>query len=72
MFHVYILASARNGTLYTGMTHDLAKRLWEHESGGGSKFAAKYGVKTLVWCEPHETRQAAFLRERRIKTWNRA
>ena len=71
MFHVYILASQRNGTLYTGMTDDLSRRLWEHESGQGSKFAAKYGVTRLVWYEPHESRQSAFARERRIKTWNR-
>ena len=71
MFYVYVLASQRNGTLYTGMTDDLSRRLWEHESGQGSKFAAKYGVTRLVWYEPHETRQSAFTRERRIKTWNR-
>lgn len=72
MFYVYILASRRNGTLYTGMTDHLARRIWEHETNEGSRFTAKYGVKTLVWYEAHESRQGAFLRERRIKTWNRA
>ena len=72
MFYVYILASRRNGTLYTGMTDNLARRLWEHETGDASRFTAKYAVKTLVWYELHESRQEAFGRERRIKTWNRA
>ena len=71
MFYVYILASQRNGTLYTGMTDDLPRRFMEHyeESLGG--FTARYDVKMLVWYEAHETREATFQRERRIKKWNR-
>ncbi len=71
-FYVYILASKRNGTLYTGMTDDLARRSWEHQTGAMAGFTKKYGVKTLVWFEAHETREAAFFRERQIKKWKRS
>ena len=72
MFYTYILASRRNGTLYTGSTEDLAKRMWEHKENGGSGFTRKHGVHMLVWYEAHETREAAFRRERQIKEWKRA
>ena len=70
-FFVYILASQRNGTLYVGMTDDLARRMWEHQTGVFPGFTKTYGVKTLVWFEPHETRDSAFTRERQIKKWRR-
>jgi predicted GIY-YIG superfamily endonuclease len=72
MFHTYIVASRRNGTLYTGSTDDLIKRIWEHKDKVRKGFTAKYGVHILVWCEPHESREAAFRRERQIKEWRRA
>ena len=71
-FFVYILASQRNGTLYVGMTDSLARCIWEHQSGAIPGFTNKYGVKTLVWYETHESRESAFIRERQIKKWNRA
>jgi putative endonuclease len=71
-FFVYILASRRNGTLYVGMTDNLARRIWEHQSGAIPGFTKKYGVKILVWYELHESRESAFERERQIKKWNRA
>ena len=70
-FFVYILASRRNGTLYVGMTDDLVRRTWEHRNGVVPGFSRKYGVKSLVWYEVHDTREAAFQRERQIKKWNR-
>jgi putative endonuclease len=70
-FFVYILASRRNGTLYSGMTDNLVRRVWEHAEGAVPGFTKAYGVKTLVWYEVHESRDAALLRERRIKKWNR-
>ena len=69
MFHVYILASRRNGTLYVGMTDDIARRMGEHKRGSFAGFTRDYGVRTLVWCEPHATRDATFTRERQIKKW---
>ena len=70
-FYVYILASKRNGTLYIGMTDDLSRRVWEHQTGVFPGFTEKHGVKTLVWSEVHETRESAFVRERQIKKWKR-
>ncbi len=54
------------------MTDNLGRRIWEHQSGEMAGFTKKYGVKTLVWFETHETRDAAFFRERQIKKWNRS
>ena len=71
-FYVYMLASRRNGTLYVGMTDDLARRIDQHRSGSLSGFTRKYHVSRLVWCEAHETRETAFVRERQIKEWRRS
>jgi putative endonuclease len=71
-FFVYILASKRNGTLYIGMTDDLVKRVWQHRNNVIPGFTQRHGVKMLVWYEPHESRVSAFMRERRLKKWNRA
>jgi len=70
-FFVYILASRRNGTLYIGMTDNLARRIWEHQTGAVGGFTRKYGVKTLVWYELHQSRESAFQRERQLKKWKR-
>ena len=70
-FYVYILASRRNGTLYIGMTDNLVQRVWMHRNDVVPVFTKQYGVKMLVWYEPHETRQAALTRERQMKKWNR-
>ncbi len=71
MFYVYILASRRNGTLYTGSTDDLLKRVAEHREKLRDGFTARYAVSRLVWYEAHNSREAAFVRERRIKEWRR-
>ena len=70
-FFVYMLASKRNGTLYVGMTDDLVKRVWQHRSKIVPGFTKRYGVKTLIWHETHESRESAFVRERQIKKWDR-
>jgi putative endonuclease len=70
-FYVYILAGGRNGTLYTGMTDDLVRRVWQHQTGAVPGFTSEYWVKTLVWYEQHATRESALARERQIKKWNR-
>lgn len=69
---VYILASKQNGTLYTGVTSNLAKRVWQHKQGQVEGFSKKYGVKLLVWYEVHQSMEQAILREKRIKEWQRA
>ncbi len=70
-FYVYMLASARNGTLYLGVTSDLVKRIWEHREGLFEGFTKKYGVKNLVWFEVHFEAMAAITREKQLKKWNR-
>jgi putative endonuclease len=71
-FYVYVLASRRNGTLYTGMTDNLLRRTWQHRSGVVPGFTTQYGMKMLVWYEQHDTSEEALKRERQIKEWNRA
>jgi len=68
---VYLLASKRNGTLYTGVTSNLQKRVWEHKSDLVAGFSSKYGVHTLVWYEVHSTMESAIQREKAIKNWKR-
>lgn len=68
---VYLLASKRNGTLYTGVTSDLAKRIWQHKNDVAAGFTQRHGVHTLVWFEPHETMASAIAREKAIKEWQR-
>jgi putative endonuclease len=69
--HVYILASARHGTLYVGVTADLAQRVWQHKSRAVPGFTRQHGVDRLVWFEPHDALAAAQARERQIKRWKR-
>ena len=69
---VYILASKRNGTLYTGVTSRLPVRIYQHRIGAVPGFTREYDVKLLVWFEQHATMESAILREKRIKKWNRA
>ena len=69
---VYILASSRYGTLYTGVTSDLVKRAWQHRENLVDGFTIEYDVKKLVWYEIHEDVLAAITREKQIKKWNRA
>ena len=69
---VYILASGRNGTLYTGVTTCLARRVWEHREGAVPGFTLTYGVKRLVWFETHGDVRQAISREKAIKRWRRS
>ena len=71
-YYVYILASKRNGTLYIGMSNNLARRVWEHKHDVVEGFTKKYGVHRLVWYETADSPQAAILREKQLKKWNRA
>jgi putative endonuclease len=71
-YFVYIVASARNGTLYVGVTNDIARRSYEHREGLVPGFTKKYAVKILVWFEEHGDIREAILREKRIKKWERA
>jgi len=70
-FFVYITASKRNGTLYTGVTSDLPGRAWQHKNKVMDGFTSKYGVDQLVYFEAHDHAETAIVRERQIKKWRR-
>ena len=69
---IYIMASQRNGTLYTGVTSNLPQRVWQHREGVVPGFTDRYGCKLLVWFEAADTMEAAILREKQIKGGSRA
>ena len=69
--HLYILASRKNGTLYTGCTTDLPARIYAHRNGLIPGFTRRYGVKRLVHVETYHDIGDAIVRERRIKEWRR-
>ncbi len=68
---VYIMASRRNGTLYTGVTSNLPQRAWLHRTSAVPGFTKRYGCKTLVWYEVHATMPNAIAREKQIKSGSR-
>ena len=68
---VYILASRFRGTVYTGVTSDLTRRIWEHRNGIRSRFPSRYAVYRLVWFEPFGDIGLAILREKQLKRWHR-
>jgi len=70
-FYVYILCNKRNGTLYTGVTSKIIKRIYEHKNKLVDGFTKKYNLHRLVWYELHETVESAITREKRIKKWER-
>ncbi len=69
--YVYILASARYGTLYIGVTSDLVKRVWQHKEGVADGFTKKYRINQLVWFEVQGDIMAAIHREKILKKWSR-
>ncbi len=71
-FYVYILCNKRNGTLYTGVTSDLIKRVYEHKNNLVDGFTKGYNVHRLVWYETHESAEPAINREKQIKKWKRS
>ena len=68
---VYIMASKRNGTLYIGVTSDLAARSYQHREGMVAGFTRRTGCKLLVWYEAHDSIEQARLRELQMKKWKR-
>ena len=70
-YYVYILASGKRGTLYIGVTNNLARRTHEHKSGIAPSFTRKYRINTLVWYEAHQDIEAAIQREKSLKRWYR-
>ena len=71
-FYVYILASRVGGTLYTGVTNDLVRRVYVHREKLAEGFTKRYGVSRLVYFEVFDDAENAIIREKRLKKWNRA
>jgi len=71
-YFVYMLASRRNGTLYVGVTSDLARRTDQHRNKVVPGFTKRYDVNLLVWYESFGDINDAIAREKQIKGWNRA
>jgi putative endonuclease len=71
-FYVYILASRIGGTLYTGVTNDLIRRVGQHRLELAEGFTKKHGIHRLVYFEQFDDIENAIRREKRLKKWNRA
>lgn len=71
MYFVYIMASAHYGTLYVGVTNDLLRRAAEHRTDAIEGFTKRHGVHRLVYFEPHDSIEAAIVREKTLKRWRR-
>ena len=69
---VYIMTNHKDGILYVGVTSELPQRIYQHRMGLLEGFTRRYGLKRLVYIEPHATMPLAIAREKRLKTWNRA
>ena len=69
---VYIVTNKRNGTLYVGVSANIARRAWEHCEGIVEGFSKRYGLKQFVYVERHEEIADAIRREKRMKSWPRA
>jgi putative endonuclease len=68
---VYLMANRRNGTIYLGVTSNLAGRVYQHRNGLVEGFTKQHGCKLLVWYEAYEDLDAARLRELQMKKWKR-
>ncbi|MBP6892727.1 GIY-YIG nuclease family protein [Candidatus Babeliales bacterium] len=71
-YFIYILCSERNGTLYIGVTNNLARRMYEHQQLLVPGFTQKYNIKKLVHVEQYSTAYQAISREKKLKDWNRS
>jgi putative endonuclease len=70
--YVYIMTDVPSGTLYIGVTANLAARVTQHREGSGSDFCRQHGLKRLVHVEPYDRIEDAIAREKALKAWNRS
>jgi len=66
------MTNAPFGTLYIGVTSDIAARVWQHRNGEGSKFCKQYGLTRLVYAEQHDRIDDAIAREKAMTAWKRS
>ena len=71
MYHVYIVASRKHGTLYIGVTSDLIRRAHQHRTNAIKSFTSRYRVHKLVWFESYDNPLTAIAREKERKKWRR-
>jgi putative endonuclease len=70
--YVYIMSNGVSGTLYIGVTADIAARVFQHKNGTGSDFCRRHGLTRLVYVECHDRIDEAIVREKAMKAWKRA
>jgi putative endonuclease len=70
-YYIYIMASSPRGILYTGITNNLVRRVWEHKNEFVDSFSKKYQTKRLVYFEQFTDVEYAIKREKQLKHWNR-
>ncbi|MCP4354616.1 MAG: GIY-YIG nuclease family protein [Proteobacteria bacterium] len=70
-YYIYIIFNKRNGTIYTGVTSDLVKRIWQHKNKIVDGFTKKYGLDKLGYYEVFDSPEMAIQREKQIKSWSR-
>ncbi|MCX5480622.1 GIY-YIG nuclease family protein [Kaistia geumhonensis] len=70
--YVYLMSNRKDGTLYLGVTNNIARRAFEHREGILEGFTKRYGIARLVWAEWHDDIRSAIQRERTMKHWPRA
>jgi len=71
-YFTYIMTNQHNTVLYTGITSDLAGRVWQHKKGEIQGFTKRYNINKLVYFESHEDVNQAIIREKQIKGWLRS
>ena len=69
---VYIMADRYRGTMYVGVTSDIAARVSQHREGQGSDFCRRYGLRRLVWAEEGDAIEDCIAHEKRLKKWRRS
>ena len=70
-YYIYIVTNKPNGVLYTGVTNDLIRRVYEHKNHLVKGFTSKYNLELLVWFEQAEDVNSAIVREKQLKNWHR-
>ncbi len=71
-YYVYIIASRRDGAIYTGVANDLVRRIYEHRTKAVAGFTSKYNITQLVWFEVYDDPVSAITREKELKKWKRS